>query len=196
MPPDSEMEASTGQPHWRHLVRSAIENLHIRRKLISLDEQSHLYALVDRPEDKKPFGRLPVHEKETEETATGQGYVQDSKKKRIVEEHAMKEAEKYFSGKGYDVERHAGGRKYDLVCKGKGDLFVEVKGTTSKGRGVLMTAGEVKYAKHHEGSMALYVLHSVTYADGKASGGQELVKLPWIVDESKLGATHYLLKLD
>lgn len=191
--PDMKKEASTNSLVWRHEVRAAIEDLHLDKKMVRLDRQSHIYRLrVDKLE-----AQSQIEDNQTKRAASSQGYLQDSRKKKLIEEHAMKAAEEYFGSElKYKVNRHKGGQKYDLTCtKGGEKIFAEVKGTTSHGGHVLLTAGEVGYARRNPGRMALFVLHSIEVQADKASGGKEIRKLPWIVEANKLRPTHYLLEL-
>jgi hypothetical protein len=191
--PDTKKEASN-RITWKHEVRAALEGLHLRRKLVSLDPQSSLYSLRVGKEE----AHLQIVEDEASVAASGQGYLQDSKKKKLIEEHAIKAAEAYLTEElHYKVDRHAGGQKYDLTCsRDEETIFVEVKGTVSDGSSVLLTAGEVTYARNHVGQMGLFVLHSVEINGDVVFGGKAMIRLPWKIDDDRLSPTHYLLTLE
>jgi hypothetical protein len=76
---------------------------------------------------------------------------------------------------------------------GKEQLYVEVKGTQTKGDGIFLTSGEVAFARQHRGQMALFLLHSVTVSEhrGSLTNGQKRVILPWDVDQGCLKPMAY-----
>ena len=74
----------------------------------------------------------------------------------------MDSAKKYFRSKGYDVEDRSKGNPYDLQCtKTNERLNVEVKGTQTDGRSIILTSGEVEFARRNKAQIALFVLHSI-----------------------------------
>ncbi len=140
-------------------------------------------------EDLSDDGELSYVIQELESThANGQGLQVDSKTRKAIEDYAMEAATKHFKLLGYTVEDHSKNHSYDLLCtKKKKRLHVEVKGTVTNGNGIILTSGEVKFARSHKGEMGLFMVHSVLVSmDGKLSGGQKKVILPWDVDKGKL----------
>ena len=69
-------------------------------------------------------------------------------------------------------------------------LFVEVKGTQTTGAEIILTPNEVTFATRHADQMALFVVHDVIVSrkDGKpiASGGDDRVINPWLLDTTRL----------
>jgi hypothetical protein len=121
--------------------------------------------------------------------AMKQGFVLDSKLRKALELYAMDLATAYFKSKEFDVDDHCANHPYDLRCARKDEiLFVEVKGTQTKGDGVFLTHGEVDFARNHKDQMALFVVHSIKVAeDGiSLSDGEKLLISPWNIDEGKL----------
>jgi glutathione S-transferase len=120
--------------------------------------------------------------------AKRQGFQLDSKTRKAIEDHAMEAATKHFMSQGYSVEDHHKRHPYDLLClKKKQRLYVEVKGTVTGGDGIILTNGEVKFARSHKGEIGLFILHSIQVsADGKVSNGKRKVIVPWDVDKGKL----------
>jgi hypothetical protein len=120
--------------------------------------------------------------------AKSQGFQLDSKTRKAIEDYAMAEATKHFTSQGYLVEDHHKNHPYDLLCQKKRErCFVEVKGTVTSGDGIILTSGEVKFARSHKGEMALFILHSIQVsAPGKVSEGKQKVIVPWDVDDGKL----------
>jgi len=120
--------------------------------------------------------------------AKSQGFQLDSKTRKAIEDYAMEAATKHFKSQGYSVEDHSKNHAYDLLClKKKKRLHVEVKGTVTSGDGIILTSGEVKFARNHKGEMGLFILHSIQVsADGQVSDGKQKVIVPWDLDEGKL----------
>jgi hypothetical protein len=126
--------------------------------------------------------------------AKKQGFLLDSKLRKALEDYAMEAATRYFRSKGYDVEDHHKDHPYDLRCtKKKEKLYVEVKGTQSNGESIILTSGEVEFARRQNGQMALFVLHAIKVSpDGEVlSNGEKTVILPWDVDQGCLKPISY-----
>jgi Domain of unknown function (DUF3883) len=125
--------------------------------------------------------------------ARRQGFRLDKKLRDALEQHAMDAAKQFFKTKGYHVDDHHKDHPYDLLCTKKGErLFVEVKGTEMGGKTVILTAGEVEFARRNKNQMALFVLHSIKVSpDGKVSGGKIDVRWPWHVDDGVLRPISY-----
>ena len=120
--------------------------------------------------------------------AKSQGFQLDSKLRKAIEDHAMEAATKRLTSLGYSVKDHSKNHSYDLLCRKKKErLHVEVKGTVTSGDGIILTSGEVTFARNHKGEMGLFILHSIQVsADGNVSEGKQKVIVPWDVDDGKL----------
>jgi hypothetical protein len=119
--------------------------------------------------------------------AKGQGFLLDSKLRKALEDYAMDAAKRYFESLGYSWEDHSKSCSYDLQCtRAQEVLHVEVKGTQTRGSEIILTPGEVEFARSHKGQMALLVLHSIQVTEvgeGYAlSDGERHLLLPWDVD--------------
>jgi hypothetical protein len=124
--------------------------------------------------------------------AKSQGFQIDSKLRRAIELYAMDKATKHFVSLGYDVEDTSKIKPYDLKCtKGSRTIFVEVKGTQSKGSDVFLTAGEVRHARKHPGQSALFISHSVVVTQDGVSGGDTIVRIPWNPSDQNLAPLTY-----
>ncbi len=100
-------------------------------------------------------------------------------------------AKRHFDSQKYLVEDYSKGHPYDLLCVRDHEvLHVEVKGTQTDGAEIFLTAGEVDFAKSHNGQMALFVLHSSRVSeendDYLLSGGEPFVIMPWDVNFGEL----------
>jgi hypothetical protein len=126
--------------------------------------------------------------------AKKQGFLLDSKLRKALEDYAMEAATRYFRKKGYDVEDLHEDHPYDLRCTKKDEkLYVEVKGTQTNGESIILTSGEVEFARRQKGQMALFVLHSIKVSpDGAVLSNEEkTVILPWDVDQGCLKPISY-----
>jgi len=132
-----------------------------------------------------------------QDIARGQGFLQSAVDRRRVEEVAMAQARRHFSDLGYQVVDVHSEMPYDLRCvKANEEFFVEVKGTTGKGKSVMLTGGEVRFAKKHPGRMALFVTRSIRLGgDDDMNSGTKVVLKPWLLDDSKLAGSSYLYEL-
>jgi hypothetical protein len=114
---------------------------------------------------------------------------------KAIEARAVAAAIEYFRARGWDVEDVGTRGSFDLRCrKDDKSLHVEVKGTTSHGRKVLLTRNEVHHARGTDSELALFVLSGIETTKGEtpvASGGKERVLHPWIVDETSLDPIAY-----
>jgi Domain of unknown function (DUF3883) len=129
--------------------------------------------------------------------AKSQGFQLDSKTRKAIEDYAMEAAKKHFKSLGYSVEDHSKNHSYDLLCtKKKERLHAEVKGTVTNGDGIILTSGEVKFARSHKEEMGLFILHSIQVsADGKLSNGQQKMIVPWDVDEGRLKPVSFMYEV-
>src|SRR5437879_6402374 len=75
---------------------------------------------------------------------SGQGYILDADPRRAIEQYAMEHAKAFYEEQRWSVVNVSVTHSYDLLCTsatGK-ELHVEVKGTTSDGTQILLTANE------------------------------------------------------
>ena len=116
-----------------------------------------------------------------------------------IDKYAMKTATAHFVEMGFKVDDVHATHPVDLIC-GKGDevAHVEVKGTRTLGEEVLVTSGEVAYARRHAGQMTLFLVHSIDVNDERgdvyASGGQVEI-YDWAVEESRLRPKVYAYRV-
>jgi hypothetical protein len=140
----------------------------------------------------------PVLEAPEKSMAKGQGFFLDSKLRKLLEDYAMDAAKQHFESMGYVVEDHSKNHPYDLCCRGSTEfLYVEVKGTQTDGEGIILTAGEVKFARSHKGKIALFVLHSIKVSEDQTvltNGKRHLIE-PWYVAQEHLTPVSYKYEL-
>jgi hypothetical protein len=117
--------------------------------------------------------------------------------RRAVELHAMRLAEEWLHAEGWNPKDCSASQPFDFLAQ-KADerLFVEVKGTTSTGVKVILTAGEIEHARQHPGESALIIVSRIHLdvrdpAKPKASGGVMEVLRPWELPAEQLRAIAY-----
>ena len=126
----------------------------------------------DRPRTAHYVNATPKVSAARKPSGGGQGYARDQAAKVATELLAMKTAINFYEGLGYEVVDTSSNESFDLLCaKGSEVLKVEVKGTASLGKQVLVTANEVKEARMSGVKTDLFILHSIKVVDSKATGG-------------------------
>lgn len=131
---------------------------------------------------------------------SGQGYAVNADLRRAIELYAMQRAKTFYEEQGWSVTDVSSTHPYDLLCKsatGK-ELHVEVKGTTSDGAQILLTANEVKHAQNLSNNVALFVLAHIQVdptAPDKIQGGEYQCLDPWNIDEGTLSPLAFTYRL-
>lgn len=133
---------------------------------------------------------------------SGQGFRMGVAERHAIEHHAMEAAKNYYEERGWSVTDVSATCSYDLVCKRNNgeELHVEVKGTTSDGKQILLTRNEVIHAQNYYPRVALFVLAHIQIdqtSTGKpqASGGKIQLLDPWNVDEKMLSSLAYAYRI-
>ena len=99
---------------------------------------------------------------------------------------------------GWDVTDTRVGNPYDAVARKNGEvLYLEAKGTETRGQAVLVTRGEVEHARAHPGQCVLGVLSEIRFSPtgqpNEQSGVFRLV--PWNPDTGELRVASYEWRL-
>lgn len=129
-----------------------------------------------------------------QEYAKSQGFLLDKKLRRALERYAMDAATRHFQSLKFVVEDHHRNHSYDLLCRrGKEVIYVEVKGTQTEGKAIILTSGEVEFARSHAKHMALFIFHSIKVSKKGRILTQGTMRLifPWNVDERCLKPLAY-----
>lgn len=127
---------------------------------------------------------------------TGQGFQQSVEVRQAIERWAMHQARERLEADGWNVTDVSARESYDFHCERESEeLHVEVKGTQSDGRQVLLTKNEVAHARSSYPDVALYILAHVEVSEEsgrvEASGGQDRMFEPWLVDDESLEPLGY-----
>src|SRR5262249_50203695 len=92
-------------------------------------------------------------------SSRGQGPSVSPDGRRALEDHAIYMAEQHYRDRGRHVKNVSAQVPSDLHCtRGQDELHVEVKGTQSDGRHILLTRNEVAHARTTFPQVALYVV--------------------------------------
>lgn len=117
----------------------------------------------------------------------GQGFSTDAEQRRLIEKAAMQAATQHYEEQGYTVEDQSASQPYDLFCMKDGEsLFVEVKGTTGEGNQIVLTRGEVMYARANQARMHLFIRSGIVIRDGIATGGSDRILPNWAPEGDRL----------
>ena len=127
---------------------------------------------------------------------SGQRYQESVEVRQAIERRAMRWARERLEADGWSVTDVSARESYDFHCeRDSEELHVEVKGTQSDGRQVLLTKNEVAHARSNFPHVALYILAQVDVSEDsgrvEASGGEESMIEPWRVDDGSLEPLGY-----
>jgi hypothetical protein len=129
----------------------------------------------------------------------GQGRLQDAVLRSLIDAYAMQLAVAHFKERGWQVTDVSAFEPFDLRCtQDSRELHVEVKGSTTAARSVMLTRNEVQHARDYPDT-ALFVASTIEIVDVEgtrtASGGNIRVYQPWKINADDLEAQTYCLTL-
>jgi hypothetical protein len=124
------------------------------------------------------------------------GFQSDPEIRRAIEDYAMQRAGTELRSRKYgNIKDTSNYKCYDYTCELNGkQYFVEVKGTQTQGKNVILTKGEVEHAKKHPDSCILILVRSVKISASKpvkVIKGTIDVWEKWIVHDENLNAIQY-----
>jgi hypothetical protein len=151
--------------------------------------------------NKENLLKNPNADNESDEAATisqeqSAGFQSNVTIRRAVEKFAMTKAHSAFAAKGYKhLKDTANFKPYDYTCERDGnEFFVEVKGTQTPGKTLILTRGEVEHIGSHADQCILVLVHSVSVSGKKTirvSGGKTEVKESWRLRSEDLSPIQY-----
>jgi hypothetical protein len=129
----------------------------------------------------------------------GQGRLQDAVLRSVIEAYAMQLAIAHYKEQGWQVTDVAAFESFDLRCThGTRELHVEVKGSTTAARSVMLTRNEVQHARDYP-DIALFVASNIEIVEVEgtrtACGGNIRIYQPWKINADDLEAQTYCLTL-
>ena len=121
---------------------------------------------------------------------SGQGFRVGSAERRAVEVAAMEVARSWLESRGWKVVDRSSSAPFDFECTKEDErLFVEVKGTTSKGEQIVLTRNEVAYHRIHFPHNALILVSGIVLNDkGQATTDRSDIRIisPWEINDDRL----------
>jgi hypothetical protein len=136
-----------------------------------------------------------AEEKAAEEIERAAGFQSNSRIRKVVELHAMDLVKAKFRAARYEVKNVSSRRPYDFLCtKGSRMKYVEVKGTQTDGRTVILTAGEVAFIGRNQPNCVLCVVHGIRISGDSqptASGGHISSDEPLVLSSGELNPISY-----
>jgi Domain of unknown function (DUF3883) len=125
----------------------------------------------------------------------GQGFQNDVRYRQEIEAHSMRLVGRTLRKLYRTVNDVSKERSYDFHCtSAKGEhRKIEVKGTTTPGRSVLVSRSEHELAQSEQ--VDLYVLHGIDIVGGVAQGGELTVYEDWVHSASSVKATGFRIVL-
>lgn len=128
---------------------------------------------------------------------SGQGRRQSAAERRAIEMRAVDVAMAYLHARHFTTEYVGDSESYDIKAwHGDEVVHIEVKGTTSLGQEVVLTANEVQFHKVTFPHNALIVVHSIELTRSEegqptATGGVLHVHRPWEITDVALTPVSY-----
>lgn len=124
----------------------------------------------------------------------GQVWQNDPVRRKAVENYAQRLLEQHYRGKRWNVVDLRHGNSFDAkATKGKQVCYLEAKGTETDGKSVIVSKGEVNFARKNPGECVLGILSGIRFhADGTlddTSGHLEIH--PWDPDTGVLDPTRF-----
>lgn len=127
-------------------------------------------------------------------TSRGQGRRMDARLRRQIEDLAQQRLTDLFVSDGWSVEDMRYGNPFDArATRGDETVYLEAKGTTTAGRSVLVTRGEVDFAREHAGSCVMGVVTGIeTISESEVDPDSGVLTLyEWVGDEDALVPVTY-----
>lgn len=111
--------------------------------------------------------------------------------RKAVEDRAMQISRETLERDHWVVEDKSANHPYDFLArKGKVEMHVEVKGTTTLGERVVLTRGEVRHHSETPAISALCLVTGISIGGSReapeASGGALRVICPWTIEVTRL----------
>jgi ribosomal protein L37AE/L43A len=139
----------------------------------------------------------PVFKKKNKGKKGGKGYRKSYEEKKAIENRSMKVAEKHYKSLGWVLKDTSATKSYDFVAFKNGKTkYIEVKGTATVGKKVIITAGEVKHVEKEPDNSALIVIGNIVLKKNKKEwkgyGGDIVYKSdPFEIVYDNLKVTQY-----
>jgi hypothetical protein len=127
-------------------------------------------------------------------TGPGGGWQDDPVKRREVQDYGQRLLEDHFRNRGWTVEDTRYGNPFDAVAtSGSQRRYLEAKGTQGDGGSVLVTPGEVDFARRRRGECIMGIVSNIKFSeDGQLDATQAHLRvLDWDPNSGTLTATGF-----
>ena len=112
--------------------------------------------------------RVVARDQEDSPAGRGQGRQLDARLRKIIEDAAQDRLMQHFLDDDWVVTDTHLNRPYDAVAVKNGKtLYLEAKGTQSRGESVIVTRNEVEHARSHPGECVVGVWSGIRIVDGE-----------------------------
>ncbi len=132
-----------------------------------------------------------------EHSSGGQGFQSDVEIRLMIEAHAMNICKRYYRKKGYPVKDVSANHPCDFIISKNGESrFIEVKGTQTTGKTIILTKNEVALSKSQGDKMVLFLVHSIIMNKKSVKKGSGVVTIinPWKVKKKRLTPISFTYK--
>jgi hypothetical protein len=118
----------------------------------------------------------------------GQGLQMDAEVRRAIENAAQDRLMRHYRDCGWAVTDTRQNHPYDAeAVKGAERIYLEAKGTQSRGDSVILTRNEVDHARQHPGLCMMGVWSGIRFVDGAVDPGAGVFRiLPFNPDDGQL----------
>jgi hypothetical protein len=128
-------------------------------------------------------------------TSPRQGWQLDQERRKKVEDAAQARLEQHFRDDGWIVRDVRFGNSFDAIATKPGELplYLEAKGTETAGTSVIVSKGEVNWARSNPGQCVLGILSNVSFLpSGEVDPGSGIFRLfEWNPDKGELAPREY-----
>ncbi|WP_246469001.1 DUF3883 domain-containing protein [Arthrobacter ipis] len=146
-----------GHPVHEALIGTRVEYPRGSRNAIWYSSDRETAGIVDADSAKAP----------DQPDAQGQGLQMDSEKRKALEDAAQDRLMHYYRDLGWTVRDARHNRPYDAVADRGGErIYLEAKGTQSRGESVIVTRNEVDHARQYPGRCWMGVWSGMRLKDG------------------------------
>jgi hypothetical protein len=129
----------------------------------------------------------------------GQGFAVSAEYRMLIEKEAMEIAveyllDEYLLDGDWEIFDVSAKESFDLLCRRKDglqELYVEVKGTASDGKEIILTPNEVKHARDNYPNTALVIISNLKVSSDssgklRVEGGKIQMLSPWQPEQESL----------
>ena len=202
---DTSLARRIPQQPWRQTVTEVPYKLFIKIAGVATPPRNSILTLRDGWDDQDESTRgwtnrtnrasSAAEEKAAEQIEIAAGFQSDPMIRKVVELRAMALVKGKFRAARYEVKDVSARSPYDFLCTRDREIkFVEVKGTQTDGRAIILTAREVAFIQNSRPNSVLCVVHGIRVTGRThptASGGHISTDDPLVLSTGTLNPISY-----